>query len=95
MAKKIKEKSDKEIYEALIEYSRVCPQPEPWCKLFEMLEDNQNKELKIPLILNGWIISNVFQKNVRFKQHLKWAYDHGQIKEIDKYLRSLPKEDWY
>ena len=95
MTNKIKEKNDKEIYEALIEYCGVCPQPTSWCKLFEMLEDYKNNELKIPLVLNGWIMSNDFQKNIRFKQHLKWAYDHGQIKEIDKFLRSLPKEDWY
>jgi hypothetical protein len=35
------------------------------------------------------------EKQLRFKEHIQWAQDNGQIEMIGRYLRSLTEQDWY
>jgi hypothetical protein len=34
------------------------------------------------------------ERQLRFKEHVQWASDHGQIAEAGRYLRSLSDPDW-
>jgi len=52
-------------------------------------------EPTLPLILAAWHVATPIQKQLRFKEHVLWAADHGQVVEVGRYLRSLNEEDWY
>ena len=103
MSNKIKEKSDKEIYDELLKYVEslgFCPNPDPWSKMYLMLKHSEESEyngaqLREPLILSAWWATGILPKQIVFQEQLKWAYDHGQIKKIDEYLRSLSEDQWY
>jgi len=74
--------------------------PCDWKKLYEMLAAKKQKpsggwEPPLPLILAAWHETMPIEKHLRFKEHIQWASDHGQLEEIGKYLRSLGEEDWY
>jgi hypothetical protein len=36
----------------------------------------------------------LIEKQLRFKEHLQWAAQQGQLDEIGVYLRSLTEQDW-
>lgn len=78
---------------------RVCLQPQPWQRLWEMLPDKQNREGRwspsLPLILDGWWHSSDAEKSARFRVHVNWAAQHGAADEVLAFLRSLAPSDWY
>lgn len=91
-----------ETFESLWEYcsanNRVIPKD--WHKLYEMLKNKRRKqsggwEPSLPLILAAWDVTMPIDKQLRFKEHIKWAFDNGQIHEIGTYLRLLREEDWF
>ena len=91
-----------ETLETLWEYcsanNRVIPKD--WHKLYEMLINKRQKpsggwEPSLPLILAAWNYTMPIEKQLRFKEHIHWAYNNNQIEEIGIYLRSLSEEDWY
>jgi hypothetical protein len=74
--------------------------PRDWKKLYEMLAAKKQKpsggwEPPLPLILAAWHETMPIEKQLRFKEHLQWASDHGQLEEVGRYLRFLSEEDWY
>ena len=74
--------------------------PRDWHKLYEMLVNKRQKpsggwEPPLPLILAAWDFTMPIEKQLRFKEHIQWAQDHGQIEAVGAYLRSLPEEEWY
>jgi hypothetical protein len=92
-----------ETFETLWEYStsndRVCPQPQKWAELFRILKHTkQNPDggwsPSLPLILAAWGHATPTKKQLRFEEHIRWAFNNDQIEEIGKYLRSLHENDW-
>jgi hypothetical protein len=78
---------------------RLVPKPERWNELYQMLRNTRQKpsggwEPPLPLILAAWHHSMPLEKKLRFKEHLTWANDQGQIAEIGAFLRSLPEDNW-
>jgi len=74
--------------------------PRDWNKLYNMLANKRQKssggwEPPLPLILAAWSETMPIEKQLRFKEHIQWAHDNGQIDEIGRYLRSLPEKEWY
>lgn len=74
--------------------------PKDWNKLYSMLNNKTQKpsggwEPPLPLILAAWDVTTLIEKQLRFKEHIKWAADNGQIEEIGLYLRSLTEDEWY
>jgi hypothetical protein len=74
--------------------------PRDWNKLYEMLRKRRQKpsggwEPPLPLILAAWHTTMPIEKQLRFKEHIEWAEDQGQLDEIGRYLRSLKEADWY
>lgn len=35
------------------------------------------------------------EKQMRFREHVEWAGDQGQLEQVGKYLCSLDEGDWY
>lgn len=91
-----------ETFETLWEYCTANKRviPKDWNKLYEMLKNKKRKqsggwEPSLPLILAAWHTTMPIEKQLRFKEHIQWAFDNQQIEEIGNYLRSLSEEDWY
>jgi hypothetical protein len=77
----------------------ICPQPQPWNRLWELLPGRIQRgggwEPPLPLILDGWWYSTDTQKSLRFQQHLDWASSHGATDAVFDYLNSLSPADWH
>jgi hypothetical protein len=91
-----------ETFETLWDYCTANGRaiPRDWNKLYEMLRNKRQKpsggwEPSLPLILAAWDATMPIEKQLRFKEHVKWAKEQGQLVEIGHYLRSLAEEDWY
>ena len=74
--------------------------PRDWNKCYQLLANKRRKpaggwEPSLPLILAAWDVTMPIEKQLRFKEHIEWARDQGQLAQIGKYLRSLDESDWY
>ena len=78
---------------------RVCPQPQKWQKLFDMLPDKQRKgagwEPALPLILASWWDTPAMSKMLRLREHIEWAASHGCLEEVSLFLSELPEDQWH
>ena len=81
------------------EKERICPNPQPWNRLWFMLPDRrrvgQVHERSAPLILAAWHHTSDAEKRERFLTHLQWANDHGALEKISDFLAGLSSEDWH
>lgn len=74
--------------------------PKDWNKLYKKLANRRQLASggwvpPLPLILAAWHETMPLEKHLRFKEHIEWARDQGQLAEIETYLRSLDESDWY
>jgi len=80
-------------------HSRVCPQPQRWNELWEMLPDRKRKgggwEPAAPLILAAWWDTPAVLKMVRLREHIEWAAKHGCLDQIHSFLCGLPEHEWH
>lgn len=86
------------LWQYCIENKRAVPKD--WNKLYKLLRNKKQKasggwEPALPLILAAWHATMPIEKQLRFKEHIKWALHNNQIQEIGHYLRSLLEEEWY
>lgn len=93
--------SDKATLEALFNYVEAqgwCPMPDPWNRLWEILLTRQREcgapLPGVPLILAAWHEAPLLMKRVRLLDQLEWAAENGILEQVDRYLRSLPEQDW-
>ena len=94
---------DRKALDELLAYvkadNRICPQPQLWNKLWQILPDRKRVgvgwEPSAPLILAAWYEATDDQKSARLAEHVNWAHKHGQLEPIDTFLRALPEDDWY
>jgi hypothetical protein len=72
--------------------------PQQWNTLWEMLPNRTKAGLSwqpaLPLILAAWHDTPALLKMLRLKEHIDWAEQQGVLKEVDKFLRSLPESEW-
>jgi hypothetical protein len=86
----------------LLEYvrseRRVCPTPQYWDRLWQMLRDRKRVaggwDPPAPLILAAWY-EPAELKMERLEEHIRYAAEHGALDEVDTYLRSLSTEQWF
>lgn len=89
--------------EALLAYvqedGRICPQPMQWKKLWEMLPDRQRDgsgwNPPLPLILGAWWEATRLEKALLLREHIVYAASHGEIDNVDTFLRRLPPDHWH
>lgn len=79
---------------------RLVPKPAHWSQFYTMLKNTRQKlsggwEPPLPLILAAWDHSLPIEKQFRFKEHVQWAHDQGQLVAACVFLRSLPEDDWH
>lgn len=79
--------------------NRVCPQPQKWRQLYDMLPDKQRKgagwEPPLPLILAAWWDTPALLKMLRLREHVEWAVAHDCLQEVYVFLRGLPEDQWH
>jgi hypothetical protein len=88
---------------ALLVYVReerlVCPQPQVWSRLFDLLPDKRRVgngwEPPLPHILAAWDNTSDFEKRERFLLHIRWAADHGAFEQVNQFVRAIPPERWH
>ena len=88
---------------SLVEYcrinKRVCPLPDFWNQLWEMLPDRERDgggwKPSLPLILAAWHDTPAILKMVRLSEHIEWAAQHGALDTIGGFLRGLHEEHWH
>ena len=81
------------------ENRRVCPQPDLWHELWEMLPNKEQQgvswEPPLPLILAAWHDTPAMLKMLRLAEHIKWAERHDYLGPVANFLYSLREEDWH
>jgi hypothetical protein len=77
--------------------NRVCPLPEAWQALYEMLPLPPSAgELPPPPITGqAWNRSSDLEKRLRLREQLEWAAALGKLDEIYDFLRKLPAKSWH
>jgi type I restriction enzyme M protein len=75
--------------------SGVNVYPKKWYEFFNFLKSKlpPNTEISLPFILGG-SGENDYNKNQRFKEHLRIAEENGVIDEIKQYISSFSEDDW-
>jgi hypothetical protein len=92
-----------EAVSSVIAYSReggrVCPQPQLWNALWEILLGRRRVgvgwEPPAPLILAAWDHTSNLEKMLRLTEHIEWADKHGNLAEVVTFLRNLSEADWH
>jgi len=77
---------------------RVCPQPQRWQQLYEMLPQKRKGagwEPSPPLILAAWWDTPALPKIIRLREHIEWAAAHGCLDEVYSFLCELPEDQWH
>lgn len=89
--------------EALKKYAqesdRVCPVPDKWNQLWEMLPNRKRTPSgswtpPLPLILSAWWETPASMKRLRLYEHLEYAAQNGVLEDVDLFLKNLPEKDW-
>ena len=68
----------------------VCPEPRSWDQLHRML----GRDAPVPAILSAWYVAPPISKAQILDSQLRWAEEHGQLEEADRFLRGLRDRDW-
>jgi hypothetical protein len=78
---------------------RVCPMPEEWQQLWEMLPAKERIgggwKPPLPLILAAWWDTTPLDKRRRLQQHLAYAKENGVLPQVATFLKSLPEDRWF
>ncbi len=78
---------------------RVCPQPQKWNELWQILKNKQRVgagwKPALPLILGAWYHTSNLEKKIRFQEHLTWAEKENQTDEVKEFLNKLNEKDWH
>jgi hypothetical protein len=78
---------------------RVCPQPQQWNALWELLPGRKRSgsgwEPPLPLILAAWWETSDQAKRERLASHIQYAAENGALDAVAKYLSSLTDEQWH
>lgn len=92
-------KTPDDIIAECLAVGRVCPQPQSWSLLWNLLPDRRRLgndwEPPLPLILAAWSFTSDSAKLDRFMLHLKWAESRGAMDTVTDFLDSLKPCDWY
>ncbi len=81
--------------DVILKFNRVCPKPQQWNKLWEIVQSKTDEKISAPLILAAWWETTDEEKSGRFKYHLDTAERLNLINEVQIYLQTLNETDWH
>jgi len=89
--------------EGLIAYcrenGRVCPMPQRWNALWDLLPNRARVgagwQPPLPLILGAWYDTPAMLKMIRLTEHIEWADLHDALGPVERFLRVLPEDEWF
>ena len=88
-----------EVLAEITKNNRVCPQPQKWQQLYEMLPDKKRSDSgwkpSLPLILSAWSDTPAMSKIIRLREHIEWAKDHECLPTIFTFLVNLLEKEWH
>jgi len=91
--------SVEELLRCCRENGRICPRPQQWNELYQLLVKTAptvvSQKPRLPLVLAAWSETSDQEKQERLEQHVRWAYDHATFDPVATYLRSLPEDKWH
>ena len=80
------------------ENSRVCPMPQRWNALYELLPNRQRTgggwKPALPLILAAWHDTPAISKMLRLEEHIRWAAEHNALEKVRVFICNLEENDW-
>ena len=78
--------------------NRVCPRPEHWIAIYEMLPGRtlvNGKQFPTPPITGpAWKATPSLPKRLFFREHLEWAERHKVIDAVYAQMKQLPEDAW-
>lgn len=78
---------------------RICPQPQAWAKLWEMLPNRwrvgQGWIPPQPYILSAWWYTPLLPKILVFQEQVRYAAENGALDAVGVYLRGLTTDEWF
>lgn len=81
------------------ENGRVCPMPQRWSALWELLPNRTRVgagwQPALPLILAAWDDTPGLLKMLRLAEHIEWAAQHGGLEPVARFLRALSEDEWF
>lgn len=78
--------------------NRVCPRPQDWQALYDMLPAKRQVdgqwEPPLPIAPQAWPVTSSMIKRLCLRDHLEWAAHHGAAAPVLAFLRSVPEDNW-
>ena len=75
--------------------NRICPKPQQWNKLWEIIQSKTDEKILAPLILAAWWETTDEEKLGRFKYHLNSVEKLNLLNEVLIFLQTLNETDWH
>ena len=75
--------------------NRVCPRPNYWQDLYDMLPGKKRGKPTPPLIGPQWNLSSAINKRTCLREHLEWAAEQDVLERVIMFMRGLPEADWF
>ncbi|MRD48216.1 hypothetical protein [Caenimonas koreensis] len=75
--------------------NRVCPRPNHWQTLYEMLPNRTKSKPTPPLIGPLWNSTPSITKRTCLREHFEWADQHGVLAQVMNFMKTLPETDWF
>ncbi len=89
----------KQVLEEAQKNARICPQPQKWNELYELLPNKKRKgkghEPALPLILAAWWDTPAMLKTLRLREHIEWASEHNSLIAVYEFMKNLKEEEWF
>src|SRR5690606_4410899 len=78
--------------------NRVCPRPERWVELAELLPPRKTLRgmQQPPAAITGaaWKVTPPLTKRLCFREQIEWAERQGVLEIVMAFMQALPEEDW-
>ena len=94
----LKMENNQYIFEFIKSEKRVCPKPDLWNEIWEMLPNKEQVvsgwSPPLPLILSAWWQTSDQEKKDRLKTHLIYAEQNGVLEEVSVFLKNIDQDQW-
>lgn len=76
-------------------YSRVCPQPRVWTRLYEALQGDHHPDLPPPPLDHDlWTRLSNLQKRLCLRSQIEWAERRGKLASVARFIEEMEEADW-